>query len=775
MSDESGTAELAAQLDESIQQIAQLRIELPGSDPDVAEVTTVYESVLSIVVDFLEETTEVFRSNPAAFDAERLILEHTLGGLVLKTANDEVSQIADVFVGTENFDLVRLVAAEARHLDAIERTLDVTDNPAPIEDLADDRAALTPFLTNWAVDGPITWEAVALDPELYDEYLAVVLERLLYLGEVEEFVSEVGDEIIVFADDVADDADRDTQQTLLALLVIGLVVLALEIGIVRSFARPLRRLRDHATRIGAGNLAVESLPLEGPTDIQRVTGAVNDMASTLVSVDSHLTRLALGTPSAAGLSDAIPGLVGASVRNSVERLTTLTTDLQLSEERLQQEARHDGLTSLYNRFGVIERLELLVDGHSEAFAVLIIDLDGFKNVNDTNGQAVGDRILLEVAQRLTTLVGDDGVVARIGGDEFLIITHTVADEQGTIAFGRDVIDVMERPHHVGDLLLGLSASIGVSIVEPGSSALEVIEHADAAVYHAKRRGRGRVEMYDADLQASIEHDAEIELALRHGISEGELRLYLQPTLDMRTGGVAGAEALVRWERPGLGLVSPGEFIPVAERSGLIIQVDRWMLETACHRIADWQRRDPDCDLRLAVNVSGRHLTEGDLVADLDAAIAATRADPRLLELELTESQLLDDVDRIVTVLASIRERGVAISVDDFGTGYSSMTYLQRLPLDAVKIDRSFVAGAPDQTFDSMVIESIVRLAAALSLEVVAEGVETSDQLRLVDGKGVDRVQGYLMARPMPVDEAEAQIFGDLRIDLAALRSDDHDS
>lgn len=306
-------------------------------------------------------------------------------------------------MGTENFDLVSLVAAEARHLDAIERTLDVSDNPAPIEDLADDRAALTPFLTNWAIDGPITWEAVALDPELYDEYLAVVLERLLYLGEVEEFVSEVGDEIIVFADDVADDdADRDTQQTLLALLVIGLVVLALEIGIVRSFARPLRRLRDHATRIGHGDLAVESLPVEGPTDIRRVTGAVNDMASTLVSVDSHLTRLALGTPSATGLSDAIPGPVGASVRNSVERLTALTTDLQLSEERLQQEARHDGLTSLYNRFGVIERLESLVDGHSEAFAVLIIDLDGFKNVNDTNGQAVGDRILLDVAQRLTT-------------------------------------------------------------------------------------------------------------------------------------------------------------------------------------------------------------------------------------------------------------------------------------------------------------------------------------------------------------------------------------
>lgn len=413
--DDSGSAELAAQLDESIRQIAQLRIELPGSDPDVAEVTTVSESVLSIVDDFLEETTEVFRSNPAAFDAERLILEHTLGGLVLKTANDEVSQIADVFVGTENFDLVRLVAAEARHLDAIVRTLDVTDDPAPIEDLADDRAALTPFLTTWAIDGPITWEAVALDPELYDEYLAVVLERLLYLGEVVEFVSKVGDEIILFADD----ADRDTQQTLLALLVIGLVVLALEIGIVRSFARPLRRLRDHATRIGDGDLAVESLPVEGPTDIQRVTGAVNDMASTLVSVDSHLTRLALGTPSAAGLSDAIPGPVGASVRNSVERLTTLTTDLQLSEERLQQEARHDGLTSPYNRFGMIERLESLVDGHSEAFAVLIIDLDGFKNVNDTNGQAVGDRILLEVAQRLTTLV-----------------------------------DVMERPHHVGDLLLG---------------------------------------------------------------------------------------------------------------------------------------------------------------------------------------------------------------------------------------------------------------------------------------------------------------------------------
>lgn len=764
---ETGATDLSPRLTESRREIDQLRIDLGSESAAVDEVTAVYESVLGIIDEFLADTTEVFSTNPAAFDAERLILEHTLGGLVLRTANDEVGEIANVFVGDGEFDLRSLIAAESRHVDTLDQMLGVTDNTGPIDELLQVRSALSPFLVEWVEDGPLTSDNVVLRPELYNDYLALIAERLTYLSAVEQFVDDVGDDIIVFADNVADRADGDRRTTLIGLTAIALGVLIFEFAIFRSFAGPLRRLRDQAGRIGRGDLAVEPLPVDGPSDIRRVTAAVNDMASTLVSVDGHLTTLATGTPADSELSNAIPGPVGASIRDSVGRLTALTTDLQLSEERLQDEARHDGLTTLFNRFGAIEHVESLVEDETAPFAIFIVDLDGFKNVNDTNGQAVGDRILLEVARRLSELVGDAGIVARIGGDEFLVVTPTAADEQRAIELGRRIIETIERPHGVGDLRFSLSASVGARIVEPEAAALEVVEQADAAVYHAKRRGRGRVEMYDADLQTAIEQEAEIELALRRGIAEGELRLFLQPAADLRTGEVTGAEALVRWARESADFVSPGEFVPIAERSGLILMIDRWVLEHSCRRIAEWQRRDPDCRLRIAVNVSGRHLTEGDLLADLDAALASTGADPQLLEIELTESQMLDDIERVVSVLDGIRSRGIAISVDDFGTGYSSMTYLQRLPLDAVKIDRSFVAGAPDRDFDAMVIESIVRLAAALSLDVVAEGVETIDQLRLVRDKGVHRVQGFLLARPMPVDEAERVIFDEHGLDLAA--------
>lgn len=296
------------------------------------------------------------------------------------------------------------------------------------------------------------------------------------------------------------------------------------------------------------------------------------------------------------------------------------------------------------------------------------------------------------------------------------------------------------------------------MVESGDEPLSVIERADAAVYQAKRRGRRRVEMFDKELQRSIEHAAELELALRQAIQHGELRMYLQPIADLNTGLPAGAEALVRWERPGVGLVFPNDFIPIAERSGLIFELERWMLETACRRIAEWRRLGQGEGMRLAVNISGRHLIEGDLIADLDDAIAATGADPNLLEIELTESQLLDDVARASTVLSGVRARGVKVAIDDFGTGYSSMTYLQKLPVDIVKIDRSFISSATTNDFDSTIVDTVVKLGRTLDLDVVAEGIETAEQLAYVINAGVGLGQGFLLAHPTPAHEAEEAIF-----------------
>ncbi len=321
-----------------------------------------------------------------------------------------------------------------------------------------------------------------------------------------------------------------------------------------------------------------------------------------------------------------------------------------------------------------------------------------------------------------------------------------------------MIHEIEQPYTIGDQLFAVSASVGATMVETGDEPLSVIERADAAVYQAKRRGRRRVEMFDKELQRSIEHQAELELALRQAIQHGELRMYLQPLADLYTGLPAGAEALVRWERPGVGLVAPNDFIPIAERSGLIFELERWMLEAACRRIAEWRLMGQGAGMRLAVNISGRHLIEGNLIADLDDVIAATGADPNLLEIELTESQLLDDVARASTVLAGVRDRGVKVAIDDFGTGYSSMTYLQKLPVDIVKIDRSFICSATTNDFDSTIVDTVVTLGRTLDLEVVAEGIETAEQLAYVISAGVSLGQGFLLARPVPAHEAEAVIF-----------------
>lgn len=427
------------------------------------------------------------------------------------------------------------------------------------------------------------------------------------------------------------------------------------------------------------------------------------------------------------------------------------------EERLAYQANHDALTGLPNRFAVLDHLDHLAQIGAEDVAVLFVDLDTFKSVNDTHGHAVGDKVLSNVASTLSRCVRGDEFVGRLGGDEFVVVVREFSQPADVVSLGYRVIRAIEQPQeHDGNVFV-LSASVGVAIQGPGVAALDTIRHADNAVYQAKRRGRGRVELFDATMQEEIEHEAALELALRQAVRNHELVIHLQPVFDLANGRITGAEALVRWERPGFGLVPPGDFIPIAERSSLIYEIERWVLTQACERIADWRRRDPDCSYRIAVNISGRHLIEGDLLDDIDAALVLTGADPGMLELELTETQLLEDLARATSVLDTLRSRGITIAVDDFGTGYSSMTYLRHLPIDVVKIDRSFVARATEHGYDSTVIEALLTIGRALGLSVIAEGVETEAQLDYVRARGCHRAQGFLLARPMPVAEAEAMM------------------
>ena len=297
------------------------------------------------------------------------------------------------------------------------------------------------------------------------------------------------------------------------------------------------------------------------------------------------------------------------------------------EERLAYQANHDALTGLPNRFAVLEHLEQLVTAGATDVAVLFVDLDTFKSVNDTHGHAVGDKVLTKVAATLTRCVRGEEFVGRLGGDEFVVIVRRFSQPADVVALGYRIIREIEQPQEHDGQVFVLSASVGVAIPGPDTPALDTIRHADNAVYQAKRRGRGRVELFDLSMQEQIEHEAAVELELRHAVRNGELVLHLQPVFDLVNGGVCGAEALVRWNRPDVGLVYPGDFIPVAERSSLIFEIERWVLTESCKRVAAWRRIDSECAYRIAVNISGRHLIEGDLLDDVDAALAILGSRP----------------------------------------------------------------------------------------------------------------------------------------------------
>lgn len=440
-----------------------------------------------------------------------------------------------------------------------------------------------------------------------------------------------------------------------------------------------------------------------------------------------------------------------------ERLVTVIgediTERKEFERRLAHQARHDALTGILNRFAVLEHLDALAERSASA-AVLFLDVDGFKSVNDSQGHGVGDQVLVEIARRLQSEVRSGAMVARLGGDEFVVVIDEAPQMDGLVRLGRRLVERLEQPFEVGDSLFGLSASVGVSVLLPGDTALDVVHRADAAVYQAKERGRGRVEVFDEAIQARIEQRAELELALRDAVAGGELDVVVQPVFDVVGDRIHGVEALVRWNRPGHGPVPPAEFIPVAESGALIVEITRFVLRRACETAARWREADPRCGLRVSVNLSGRHLIDGDLLGDLDDVLAATGADPRMLELELTETQLLADLSGVSDVLEAVRELGVTIAVDDFGTGFSSMSYLRTLPVDAIKIDRSFVQGAGERGFDSTAIDAMVNFGRVLGVDVVAEGVETQAQLDYVRARGCTRVQGYFFARPMSIVDFE---------------------
>ena len=445
------------------------------------------------------------------------------------------------------------------------------------------------------------------------------------------------------------------------------------------------------------------------------------------------------------------------------------TERDQAEARARFLATHDGLTGLPNRLTFGQAVSDAVKvgrRNGQEFAVMFVDLDRFKSINDTLGHAAGDTLLTEIADRLKHCVEGDDVVARVGGDEFVILLREVSSTQDVTAVARKLLSAIVKPLTIHGHECRVTASIGISLFKSGEQDEEsLIKNADAAMYLAKDEGRNTIRFHSEGIKTQSIERLILETSLRHALERDELLLYYQPKRDLLRGGISGVEALLRWRHPDLGLLQPAHFIPLAEETGLIVPVGKWVMETACAQNMAWQRQGLP-PLRIAVNLSPRQFADPSLLHDIRAALEKSGMAANLLELEITESMVMQNVERAARVLQTIKRLGVILAIDDFGTGYSSMSLVKKFPIDVLKIDRSFVREVTRDSGDRAIADAIIALGRALDLTIVAEGVETAEQEAFLRVHNCDEVQGYLISKPIPPDEFAAflatQSFAELK-------------
>ena len=454
--------------------------------------------------------------------------------------------------------------------------------------------------------------------------------------------------------------------------------------------------------------------------------------------------------------DMLAAQAGAAFHNA-----RLYTERRAFEARLTHQAFHDALTQLPNRTLFSDRLAHAMararrDG--ERIAVLFLDLDRFKMVNDSLGHDVGDELLTGVAQRLAPCVRAGDTLARYGGDEFTILLERVASDEDAVRVAERMLEALQAPFDLAGRQLVVSASIGISM--PLLEALDDVDplrEADLAMYKAKEHGKARWEMFRSEMNVQAKRRLELETELRRAIEEEQLFLEYQPLVDLATGAINGVEALVRWRHPDKGVIPPLEFIPIAEEAGLIIPLGNWVLEEACRQARAWQHEGVP-PLRMSVNLSADQFQKGNLPAQLVQVLRTTGLSADRLLLEITESVLMGEAEAAVVVMEDVHRLGVGLALDDFGQGYSSLSYLKRFPLDCVKIDKLFVDGIVHNREDQAIVQSVVAMARALGIKVTAEGIEDADQLQWLQLLGVDDGQGYHFARPVDPSAIPAMVL-----------------
>jgi diguanylate cyclase (GGDEF)-like protein/PAS domain S-box-containing protein len=431
------------------------------------------------------------------------------------------------------------------------------------------------------------------------------------------------------------------------------------------------------------------------------------------------------------------------------------TERKQAEERVRHLAHYDALTDLPNRTLFHDRLQqALIQAlrSHEQVAVMFIDLDRFKVINDTLGHCVGDLLLQAVAQRLTNCVRQGDTVCRQGGDEFVILLPTIIHAEDAALVAQKILDSVIQPYYLENHELHISSSIGISFFpNDGTSAEILMKNADVAMYRAKDLGRNNYQFYLAVMNERSFERLALETSLRRAIEHGELELYYQPLVGTNDGALIGMEALVRWHHHDLGLILPSQFIPLAEETGLIVSIGEWVLRTACTQAQAWCKQGYG-QLRMSVNLSARQFRQPDFVGSVRAIIKDSGFDPHYLELEVTESMLMHNIEDNIITLNELKTMGIRIAVDDFGTGYSSLSYLKRLPIDTLKIDRSFVGEVIENRDDAAIVEAIISMAQSLMLKVIAEGVENQEQQIFLEAHRCDEMQGYYFSHPLPANQ-----------------------
>ncbi|WP_192929781.1 sensor domain-containing protein [Alkaliphilus serpentinus] len=433
------------------------------------------------------------------------------------------------------------------------------------------------------------------------------------------------------------------------------------------------------------------------------------------------------------------------------------TDLKSAEETIRYQSYHDPLTGLPNRTHFLDKLTQGIAHFyrkKKSFALLFIDLDRFKHINDSLGHNVGDDLLIKVAAKFKELLTPDDLVARLGGDEFVILLQNVTQSETPDLVAKEILNHFNKPLNLGTQEIHITPSIGIAIYpRDGGSPVDLLKNSELAMYKAKDSGKNKYNFYSEDLQKMVYQRHILENSMRKSLEREDFEVYYQPQVDITCNQIVGVEALIRWKHPELGMISPSHFIPIAEETGLIIPMEEWVLHTACNQVKEWQQKY-NKSLRLAVNISPHHFQHENLLKTIIKTINNTNFCGNSLELEITETAAMQNVVFTIKVIENLRKMGIEICIDDFGTGYSSLGYLKKFTIHKIKIDRSFICNLTNNTNDAAITDAVIALSHSLNLMVVAEGVETEEQLELLRGKGCNYIQGYYFKPPIPAMEME---------------------